>query len=344
MCIRGHGVHRYALQEVYDQGLDQYLGLSVPAQTTEQDDETRYSFDPESGPICLRGDAFNTTTRTGTDRSLVVFLQGGGACWSDLCQAFATVRPGVPNSGILNVDLGVNPVRDWDVGYVPYCDGSLFAGTVDIDDGDGEIDRYQRGLQNLSAALDVIAEQFPDPPRVLVVGSSAGAYGTILGAMLTRKVYPDVPIDVISDGGLGLGLPDQPWFIERMLNEWGISQFVPDSCEDCFADGHVTGMTSWALSRDKDMRVFAISSLQDFIIGQMFLQLSGEAYEAAVWSESEELMRAHPEQYFRFLFEGQKHTTVSVDTTIEVEDMEGLLLILTPRSWHDYWACSMRPP
>lgn len=312
-------------QEVYDQGLDQYLGGASPSSTVEEGPLTTYSFDPDDGPICLRGDAFNTTTRQGTDRSLVLFLQGGGACWSDLCQAFSTVRPGVPNSGILNTELTVNPVSDWDVGYVPYCDGSLFAGTVDIDDdGDGDIDRYQRGLQNLSASLDVISSQFPEPPRVLVVGSSAGAYGTILGAMLTRKVYPDVPIDVVSDGGLGLGLPGQPWFIEKMLNEWGISQFVPESCENCFEDGHVTGMTSWALERDDQMRVFAISSLQDFIIGQMFLQLSGEDYESAVWSESEELTMAHPEQYFRFLFEGEKHTTVSVDSTIDTEDMEGL--------------------
>jgi len=242
-----------------------------------------------------------------------------------MCQSFSTVRAGVPNAGILNRDLPVNPVEDWNVGYVPYCDGSLFAGDVDIDDdGDGEIDRYHRGLLNLSVALDAIHSQFPEPERVLVVGSSAGAYGTVLGAMLTRSVYPEAPIDVVADGGIGLGLPGQPWFIRSMLEEWGIAKLVPDSCENCFEDGHVTAVTSWALDRDPQMRVFGITSLQDFIIGQMFLGLSGAEYEAAVRSETAEMVAGHNGQYHRFVFAGSKHTTVSIDSTMDFEDMEGL--------------------
>ena len=311
--------------EVNELGLTQYIGQVRPEFSASDGQITTHFFDSADGPMCLRGDDFNTTTRRGSGDELIIFLQGGGACWSDLCQSFSTVRAGVPETGILNRNLAVNPVTDWNVGYVPYCDGSLFAGDVDIDDdGDGEIDRYHRGLVNLSASLDAIASEYPNPSRVLVVGSSAGAYGTILGAMLTRYVFPEAPLDVVADGGLGLGLPGQAWFIESMLDEWGISNLVPQSCVDCFADGHVTEMTSWALSQDPNLRVFAISSMQDFIIGQMFLELSGAEYESAVLSETAELVAEHPDQYHRFIFSGSKHTTVSIDSTIAFDNMEGL--------------------
>ena len=40
-----------------------------------------------------------------------------------------------------------------------------FSGDVDYDDdNDGTIDRYQRGLRNLSAALDVVANTFSAHP------------------------------------------------------------------------------------------------------------------------------------------------------------------------------------
>jgi len=91
-----------------------------------------------------------------------------------MCLAFDTAWSGVPTSGILNTTLDENPFADWNVGYVPYCDGSLFAGDIEIDEDDGVIDRYHRGLLNLSAALDTIQKEFPSPDRIVMTGMSAG--------------------------------------------------------------------------------------------------------------------------------------------------------------------------
>jgi len=39
---------------------------------------------------------------------------------------------------------------------------------------------YQRGLQNLTAALDIAVTEFPSPSRILLTGVSGGAFGTLL--------------------------------------------------------------------------------------------------------------------------------------------------------------------
>jgi hypothetical protein len=43
--------------------------------------------------------------------------------------------------------------------------------------GDGIDDRFQRGLHNLSAGLDMAMALFPAPRRVVLVGTSAGGLG-----------------------------------------------------------------------------------------------------------------------------------------------------------------------
>ncbi|MBW2550967.1 MAG: hypothetical protein JRE73_09385, partial [Deltaproteobacteria bacterium] len=40
------------------------------------------------GPLCLRGTEYTIDTREGSSDELVIFLQGGGACWEDFCSAF----------------------------------------------------------------------------------------------------------------------------------------------------------------------------------------------------------------------------------------------------------------
>jgi len=322
----------HPFQEIVDQGLNIYLGSAAPSEVTDNGDGTRtYHFDPDDGPICLGGAPFSAMTRSGEGDGLILFLQGGGACWSTLCQAFYEVLGLVPPVGILNTELPVNPVADWDVGYVSYCDGSLFAGDVDIDDdGDGVIDRYHRGLHNLSVSLEAFKTEFPNPSRILLVGSSAGAYGTIIASALARSVYPEVPLDVVADAGIGLGKPGKPESIQSLIDEWNISHLIPESCTDCVGDGHITGVTDWALSRDPNLRVFAISSEQDIVISFFFLALSGPLYAEHLLAETAELEAAHPGQFHRFIFEGDRHTTVSIDTTADLSLAAGIPLEVDP--------------
>ena len=111
-------------------------------------------------------------------------------------------------------------MADWNLAYFPYCDGGLFASDNDRDaDGDGIEELTQRGLQNLSAGLDVTVNTFPAPRRILLVGASAGGLGTTFALPVVRSLYPEIPIDVVNDSGVGIGRPDQPEFQELLLSD-----------------------------------------------------------------------------------------------------------------------------
>jgi hypothetical protein len=308
-------------QEMIDQGMERYLGGATPQNSEQADGSTLHEFALSDGPMCLRGAPFRSFTRSGTREELLIYLQGGGACWSELCIAFEEAGDSIPAAGILDPNLAANPVADWNLGYVPYCDGSLFVGDAEVDeDGDGEIDRTHRGLANLSAALEAIHAEFPDPPQIVLSGISAGAYGTILAGALARSVWPDVPIDVVADGGVGLGRPGVEGFITGILGEWDILSLIPPSCTDCFANGHATELISWALERDPTLRYAGISSLEDTVISTMFLGIGGPAYRSEVRAVTGDLAWEHPGQFARFIYEGSRHTTLAISGSTDLGD------------------------
>jgi hypothetical protein len=303
--------------EVYEQGLTDHLGTVDPSSTIEDGDTTHYLFDPTDGPMCLRGGDYWMSVRRGSHDAadLVIFQQGGGACWSELCTAFETLgAPAVPNSGMLNRELPGNAFANWNVVYLPYCDGSLFVGDIDIDDDeDGQTDRFHHGLINLSAGLDVAKEQFPDVNRIVLAGASAGSYGVHLSNMLVRALWPEAELIIVADAGLGIGRPGNFEFIPDLLEEWNVLHLVPESCSTCITD-HITGLPNWQLTRDPNMRFAAISSYDDAIIGGVFLQLATGEYQMALTSELAKLAADHPGRYHRFFYAGVLHTAIVADT------------------------------
>jgi hypothetical protein len=303
--------------EVYEQGLTEHLGTVEPAEILEAGSATHYLFNPSDGPMCLRGGDYWMSVRRGDHdpRDLVIFQQGGGACWSALCSAFESLgAPAVPSSGMLNPDLPDNALKDWNVVYLPYCDGSLFVGDIDIDDDDdGAIDRFHHGLINLSAGLDVAKREFPDVDRILLAGASAGSYGVHVSNMLVRALWPKAELIIVADSGVGIGRPGNFAFIPDLLEEWNALRLIPKSCSTCVTD-HITGLPSWQLARDPNMRFAAISSYQDLVISNVFLQLGDGEYKTALESELGTLASAHAGRYHRFMFASSLHTTIVADT------------------------------
>jgi hypothetical protein len=298
-------------------GLAEYIGTIEPSEVIEDGDATHYRFSQSDGPLCLRGDPYWMSVREGESEGgdLVIYLQGGGACWSELCTAFESLgEPAVPETGMLNRDLAGNPFAAWDVAYLPYCDGSLFAGDIDIDDDDDDVaDRYHRGLINLSASLDVVHDRFPDAERIVLAGSSAGSYGVHIANMLVRTLWLEAELIVVADSGVGIGKPGDFEFIPALLDEWNIRHLIPDECSECITD-HLTNLPRWQLKVDENMRFAAISSYDDAIIGGTFLALGPGEYRAALEVELQKLADRYPERYHRFLFESTLHTTIGTDS------------------------------
>ena len=302
---------------LYEQGVDQYLGEYTPMTSETIDGVVQHTFGAGDGPLCLLGDEYTMATREGTAGDLMIFLEGGGACSSLFCQATSTAAPGIPLRGILDPAFANNPAADYNVAYLPYCDGSVFSGDAEYDtDDDGTIDRYHRGLKNLSASLDVIVSAFPAPTRILLTGNSAGGYGTDYMLPLVRKQYPDTPIDLVNDSGVGIATPG---FVEFLGEEWNSLRFIPEDCDDCIGeDGHTTGYHIFQLNEDPNLRMGFMSTKQDFVIADVFVGIGGEAFEEALIEEMAELEAAHPERFRSLIADGNSHTFLQAQFDREV--------------------------
>jgi len=302
-------------------GVSRLIGTSNIVRTEAVDDATAYTFG-EDRTGCMRGAPFTASTEDRRGDDLVIFLQGGGACWSDFCFAVTAAGGGVPRLDLLNPDIAGNPVADWDVTYVPYCDGSLFAGDKDHDDdGDGQTDRWHRGLANLSAALDVAKADFPDPPRVLLAGSSGGGFGSILATPLVRHVFPDAELMVINDSGVGIARGDaDPGYVERLIGEFGAEGVIPEDCPDCIADGHIMGLVDWYLAQDDTVRMGVFSAWYDSIIAGVFLDVEPGDFQSDMQTLTGAIHEQHPDRYRRFFIDGTMHTTLIGDPSGVIGD------------------------
>ena len=314
--------------ELYDQGLTKYVDAFDPSNEPEAVEGVKtFHFavpdDPAAeprGPLCLRGTEYTTDTREGSSDELVIFLQGGGACWADFCSAVPGTNSLVGNDGILNPDIEGNPVAEWDVVYLPYCDGSLFAGDVDrtlpkspppLEDGGDPAPGYQRGLQNLTASLDVAIAEFPNASRILLTGVSGGAFGTITALPLVRYYYPDIEILVFNDSGVGVAKEGDPNFInETLLAGWNASSLIPASCTDCTSNGHITRFIEWELAADDNFTMSALSFSADSVISTFFLGINPADFTTSLLAETERTTTMFESRYKRFIPVGGAHTTL----------------------------------
>jgi hypothetical protein len=170
--------------------------------------------------------AYRFWFRRGTADGLVVFFDGGGACWDDITCAIPRRREAerdddgfykaelIPTdnperfNGIFDFNNPRNPVRDWSFVYVPYCTGDVHSGSntatyTDPDTGEP----YQiehRGADNFRVVLNWMKDNFPQPERILVAGSSAGAYGASTHYPRIRAAFPRGQALMLGDAGQGV--------------------------------------------------------------------------------------------------------------------------------------------
>jgi hypothetical protein len=214
------------------------------------------STDPATGERrCHAGRrAYSFFARLGDPGRLLVFFDGGGACWdANNCIAHPTYDPEVDETaaalrradGIFDLDNPDNPFADWTMVFIPYCTGDVHWGSRDTsyvdqdgvlaDTPGGEVVIHHRGFDNFLAVREVIAGFYAargaGPSRMLVAGASAGGYGALLGFPWLREALPQADASLFMDSAAGVV---DPGFFAQALSPsgggegaWGVAANLP---------------------------------------------------------------------------------------------------------------------
>jgi hypothetical protein len=329
------GLTTEAFIELQEAGVNKYLGEFTPASSTDVGDGwTKHTFDPDggNGPICIAGTPFSAFTRAGNPSKLLIFEQGGGACWQDFynCNVLSEDQePPAPRAGIWDFDSPDNPFADYSIVYMPYCDGSVFSGDNDVFDlawqafiegelglppGTGPPIRFHRGLRNQSAGMDLARATFPNARRITVAGSSAGGVGVAgFAPFLVRFLYGNTAmLTVFNDAGPVTVNLDAVDDIAARAADWQFGQFYPASCTECDDMGQFTAVIQWRLDNDRTIRE-AFYETDGDLTNRFFLDLLFDpaGFRDLVVTEHGLLNAAHPNRYKRFIVAGDtSHTAL----------------------------------
>ncbi|MFT3924311.1 MAG: pectin acetylesterase-family hydrolase [Myxococcales bacterium] len=242
--------------------------------------------------------------RNSASDNLMIFLNGGGVCYDDffcsinpanvdqslpgenllgaigdiLTNSVAPVRQVPPEAGIF-LDRPENPVGKWNMVYVPYCTGDVHAGTKrDAPVFTASFVGKQQfvGYDNLSLFLEDFGAAFQGAEKVLLTGSSAGGFGTLLNFDRTQRFFSDSMVYAVSDSGIPFGDEFlEPCLQKRWRELWGLDAVLPRDCSGCFnADGGglASGLGHYIFKEKYAGRMLGggISTEQDEIIKLFF--------------------------------------------------------------------------
>lgn len=173
--------------------------------------------------------------------NLYIYLEGGGSCWNPVECAANPHRFDPPEhftlgNGAFDRANAANPVKDWNMVYVPYCTGDVHAGSnPDFDPGGGIGPQQFVGYTNIEKFLDRLVPTFPSVKKILYTGTSAGGAGALLTVELVGKKFPSsVDLIMIDDSAPPISTAFLPACIQR--KKWTMWGFDKTFLRDCGAD------------------------------------------------------------------------------------------------------------
>ena len=184
-------------------------------------------------PTCIEpGSEYRYFAKRGTVNKLVMYYQGGGACWDALTCGIPTCSPTAteadnPNStttGFADRNNENNPFKDWHTVFITYCTCDVHYGNATQEYTD-ELTIEHRGYHNSRIAEKWAREHFYDPEVVFVTGSSAGAYGAWFNGPLLHEVWPASQIHVLADAGNGVITQE---FLTNEFGNWNFAANLPE--------------------------------------------------------------------------------------------------------------------
>lgn len=168
---------------------------------------------------------------------VMIYLQGGGACFNTLTclnnpQRFGAADLGSPSNGIFDRSDAQNPVKDYSMVYVPYCTGDVHAGNAPDTNVNGVAGAQQFvGYANISEYLQRLVPTFAASTQVLLTGESAGGFGAAANFEHVQRAFGAVPVTLIDDSGPPLDSSVVTPCLQRQWREtWGLESTLIADC------------------------------------------------------------------------------------------------------------------
>lgn len=284
---------------------------------------------------CRDGSETGIGVRYGTGDGLVVFFEGGGACFNlatcllnDAFRDFGALKfdawkLGLGQGGIFDPDDADNPVADWSVVYVPYCTGDVHAGDREDVGIDGVFGAQQFvGYRNVGHYLERIVPTFADVGQVLVTGQSAGGFGAAFNYDRIAGAFPGARVTLLDDSGPPMrDMYLAPCLQAEWRSLWNLDATLPLDCDECFSDdgGGISNLALYLGDKHPDQRLALVSSLEDAVIrtffgyGQNDCQggvMTGAEFEAGLLDLRAHVFTDDDPTWGSFLLPGIGHTVV----------------------------------
>jgi hypothetical protein len=193
---------------------------------------------PGGDTVCSDGSAYRFHVRRTSEEKLLIFFNGGGACWNAAtCDPRGkptyrvTAGQGSGNDpreydGAFAPDNPENPFAEWSQVFVSYCTGDVHLGDREARYSRDESDNFSvqhRGRRNADAVLEYVYEEFPDPGVIMVAGGSAGAIASPVYAAMVADHYAGARVMQLGGGGAGYRLPPPV----QLWQQWGVIPALP---------------------------------------------------------------------------------------------------------------------
>jgi hypothetical protein len=273
------------------------------------------------GSSCSDGSPTGFAVNPGAKSDLVVFLDGGGACWDYLtCFVAQVASPGPFGAAQLPgrtaefagtfFDRGdaANAFSDWTYVFIPYCTGDLHAGDAEGAYGPGAGLPARRwvhhGRVNVRADLARLSAELAAPGRLVVAGASAGGFGTLFSYDAFRSAFPAGEASLLDDSGPPLeGDALNPDLRARWRAAWNIDPLLDALCPSCKDD--LSTIVPALVERHQGDRFALLSSTEDSVI-RSFTLLPAPLFDAALRRTVNDRFAPLP-QARTFLIPGDAH-------------------------------------